>query len=154
MKKIFSIIVVSLMVCMSFAIGMSVSVQAGDFVEPVGTGMAPSFDPTDLAWNTAGTIAVAVGLGGSLTPVCWFNAETGVWTGITVPMNSQNYRGVDYCPLNDVFWICADAGGPGSIYYWTPGAGGVTSPTPTLNLDLGDVAVDDIGNPLVVGGFA
>ena len=61
MKKIFSIAIVSLMVYMSFAIGVSISVQAGDYVEPIGTGLPAGFVPNDLVWNSAGTIAVVVG---------------------------------------------------------------------------------------------
>ncbi|MBA3045437.1 MAG: right-handed parallel beta-helix repeat-containing protein [Candidatus Thermoplasmatota archaeon] len=60
-RKIGSVIVVSIMIAMSFAVCFSMSAEALEFVEPMTMPWTTAFEPTDSAWDSTGNHCVIIG---------------------------------------------------------------------------------------------
>ncbi|MCK5038652.1 MAG: hypothetical protein KAS16_06085, partial [Thermoplasmata archaeon] len=62
MRKISAILIVCAMMTVGITLTVDNTVSASDFIGIVGNnGLSGSFTPRDVAWNTAGTMAVVVG---------------------------------------------------------------------------------------------
>ncbi|MCK5310042.1 MAG: hypothetical protein KAJ64_05290, partial [Thermoplasmata archaeon] len=155
-NKLMSIAIVAIMLSVSFAVGISVSVQAGtSFLEDTAVPWTPSFTPNDIAWNDAGTTAVVVGL--ELTqpgPNAYtYHAVNDTWFPLIVPDQAVNLTGVAYDGYqSNMFWLCGIYTDMSGVYYWVPASGNNYAIFDAPYSDNAyDIAVDQWGNPLVVG---
>ena len=156
-KRAFVMAIAVAMLSVSFAVGISVNVQAGtDFMKGMNVPWDITFTPHDMAWNDAGDMGVVVGHNDSAEAThynmyvyypandTWFNVEN-PWT------YNQNVTSVCWDSVNDGFWI-------GSVYIGLEdstlmfigyGTHTLFASPYTTTLSIYSLAADNWGNVLI-----
>ena len=155
MRKISAILIVCAMMTVGITLTVDNTVSASDFIGIVGNnGLSGSFTPRDVAWNTAGTMAVVVGYDSANGPnsyAFWPGNET--WYPLGGYVGAQALNGVDcyselYVPIPNVLVVDADWSEEGlasayttalstsnaNVYVWDVWSGGM------VNQDKPDLA--------------
>ncbi|MCK4266422.1 MAG: hypothetical protein KAX31_04015, partial [Thermoplasmata archaeon] len=161
-QKITVGIIAFAIISVSVAVGVSVNVNAISFIEdiPGVIPWGPSFEPKDIAWDDAGSMAVVVGKEMSVGPHAWiyFPGNTS-WFPIDTGADDQTLTGVCWDRgVNNRFYFCGLADGSttiASVYYIEPQIT-LTAQLPNLAPydNFNGISCDSGGNPAVVCSFS
>jgi hypothetical protein len=152
--KFVAAVLVAAMVCINFAIGVSVNVQAGGFMESLeGSPMPPNpgFVPKDVAWKGDGSMAMVVGYPSSSPHAYLYYPGNNSWFPLTFGNPNKYLNGVCWDNVHKFFWVCGNyMSGTVPVYYYELATGQIVPLTdPGGNYNFKAIAVDNLGNPLV-----
>ena len=161
MKKIFAVAIVAAMIAVSFAVGISVTVQAGtEFMDDMNVPWAGyGFLPQDVAWDDAGTMAVVVGFNAStgFNTYVYYTGD-GAWKEVVNPWTyNQNITSVCWDGVNNRYWIGAEYWGsePSALMFIPYGTETLNPSEIITTRSIYALASDNWGNPLIADwGFA
>ncbi|MCK5310026.1 MAG: hypothetical protein KAJ64_05205 [Thermoplasmata archaeon] len=160
LKKSFAIATVVAMLSVSFAVGVSISVQGGtSFLESTDVPWLIEFTPNDIAWDSSGSVAIVVGTNSSApgTNAYVYDYKGDAWHDMVQPDTyMQAMNGVCWDQVRSQFWLVGSVVGAetSSVYTWAPGEPNVDLLQDyPLTGNFYGVSTDTWGNPMVAGYY-